>query len=181
MEKISQLMDGELEGQECSLHIGRLIREEQLAQRWNSYHLIRDVLRGEAGTRVDLVESVRARLRDEPTVLAPRRRAQEIATRFTMPVAAAVAGILIGGWWVQQHKADAPVGPIAESSQPAVKQDTAPRAVPAKNGPTQTAQPAKGQYKEFLLAHQEFSPTSAMQGAASYVRTISFEDADNAQ
>src|SRR4051794_41939840 len=98
MEKISELMDGELEASECNSHIGRLNADRQLAQRWDHYHLIRDVLRAEAGTRVDLVASVRSRLEAEPTVLAPRRRLPELAARIMLPIAAAVAGIVVGGW-----------------------------------------------------------------------------------
>ena len=46
MEKISQLMDGELEEQECGLQIRRLdAGRAALARRWATYHLIRDVLR----------------------------------------------------------------------------------------------------------------------------------------
>jgi hypothetical protein len=40
---------------------------------------------------------------------------------------------------------------------------------------------ANGQVKEYLVAHQEFSPSSAMQGAWQYARTLSVKDADNAQ
>jgi sigma-E factor negative regulatory protein RseA len=170
MEKISQLMDGELEGQECSLHIRRLTQDAQLGRRWDTYHLIRDVLRTEAGTRVDLVELVRARLQAEPTVLAPRRRLYEVAARIAMPVAAAVAGIVVGGWLTtpSQHLR---TDPIASAPVPSL--------VAAPLAPV--AAQANGQVKEYLVAHQEFSPSSAMQGAVPYVRTLSFKDADNAQ
>ena len=63
MEKISQLMDGELEEQQCGVHIRRLTSEAELARRWDHYHLIRDVLRAEAGTRVEL-EAVADRIRE---------------------------------------------------------------------------------------------------------------------
>jgi len=171
MEKISQLMDGELEGQECGLHIRRLTQDAQLAKRWDTYHLIRDVLRAEAGTRVDLVESVRARLQSEPTVLAPRRRLYQVAARIAMPVAAAVAGVVIGGWLAPtQHPRSEPV-----AAAPAlVAAPVAPAVMPV-------AAQANGQVKELLVAHQEFSPSSAMQGALPYVRTLSFKDADSAQ
>ena len=170
MDKISQLMDGELEGQECGLHIRRLTQDAQLAKRWDTYHLIRDVLRTEAGTRVDLVESVRARLQAEPTVLAPRRRLHEVAARIAMPMAAAVAGIVVGGWLTN------PTQPVRTDSI-ATAPDTALVAHPL---PLVAAQ-ANGQVKEYLVAHQEFSPSPAMQGAWQYARTLSVKDADNAQ
>jgi sigma-E factor negative regulatory protein RseA len=119
---------------------------------------------------------VHARLQAEPTILAPRRRLHEVAARYAMPVAAAVAGIVVGGWWMtpsQQAREDA----ILNSPTASFAAAPAPNAAPA---PLVAAQ-ANGQVKEYMLAHQEFSPTSAMQGAASYMRTITFKDADNAQ
>ena len=35
------------------------------------------------------------------------------------------------------------------------------------------ATPANGAVNDYLLAHQQFSPNTAMQGVASYVRTVS--------
>jgi sigma-E factor negative regulatory protein RseA len=172
MEKISQLMDGELEGQECGLHIRRLTQDAQLAKRWDTYHLIRDVLRAEAGTRVDLVEPLRSRLQAEPTVLAPRRRLYEVAARIAMPVAAAVAGVVVGGWLVNPTQ-PVRIDPIATAPAPGTT-------LVAHPLPPVAAQ-ANGQVKEYLVAHQEFSPSSAMQGAWQYARTLSVKDADNAQ
>ena len=50
MEKISQMMDGELDDIECRLQIHRLGQDAALAQSWETFHLIRDVLRDEAST-----------------------------------------------------------------------------------------------------------------------------------
>jgi sigma-E factor negative regulatory protein RseA len=178
MEKISQLMDGELDGQECGAHIRRLTAQPDLARRWDQYHLIRDVLRSEAGTRVDLVASVRARLEAEPTVLAPRRRVQEMTAGYAVPVAAAVAGIVIGGMWNALTQGPSPVATQASTqAKTSLVAAPSPKATPL----TPVTRQASGQVKEYILAHQEFSPTSAMQGAASYVRTLSFKDADNGQ
>jgi sigma-E factor negative regulatory protein RseA len=163
MEKISQLMDGELSGQECEIHVRRLTGDAELAQRWDRYHLIRDVLRSEAGTRVDLVASVRERLAAEPTVLAPRRRVAETFARFALPAAAAVASFVIGNWWAMHSQ---PGGDQIAKAPPMA----APGAVPAV---------ANGQMAEYILAHQEFSPTSAMQSV--YTRGSAGKDADNGQ
>ena len=165
MEKISQLMDGELSGQECDIHMRRLTGDAELAQRWDRYHLIRDVLRSEAGTRVDLVASVRERLAAEPTVLAPRRRVAETFARFALPAAAAVASFVIGNWWAMHSQ---PGGEQIAKAPPMA----APAALPA------VAQ-ANGQMAEYILAHQEFSPTSAMQSV--YAPRNAGKDADNGQ
>jgi sigma-E factor negative regulatory protein RseA len=161
MEKISELMDGELEASECNLHIGRLSADRQLAQRWDHYHLIRDVLRAEAGTRVDLVATVRSRLEVEPTVLAPRRRLPELAARITLPIAAAVAGIVVGGWLgAPSQQGDGAARPPAIAADASAK-------------PNLTSAPVPDDY---LLAHQE-----VMQGGAAKTNTLLLKDADSAQ
>jgi len=155
-------MDGELEASECSSHISRLNADRQLAQRWDHYHLIRDVLRAEAGTRVDLVASVRSRLEAEPTVLAPRRRLPELAARITLPIAAAVAGVVVGGWLGTPSQ----LGDGVAARPPAIAAD-------ASAKPNLTSAPVPDDY---LLAHQE-----VMQGGAPYTRTLLLKDPDSAQ
>ena len=167
MEKISQLMDGELEAHECNVHIRRMAADGQLARRWDQYHLIRDVLRAEAGTRVDLVASVRARLEAEPTVLAPRRRLPEIAARIALPIAAAVAGVVVGGWLAVPSQQ----GGVVARGVPAIVADTS-----AKPSLPSTPVPDNGQVAEYLTAHHE-----VLQGGAPFARTLLIKDADSAQ
>jgi sigma-E factor negative regulatory protein RseA len=170
MEKISELMDGELEADQCNVHIRRLAADAQLGRRWDHYHLIRDVLRAETGTRVDLVASVRARLEAEPTVLAPRRRLPEMAAHIAVPIAAAVAGVLIGGWLAApSQQGDMLAGTTA--AVPAIIAAPSPKAgsnvLPAQDN---------GQAAEYVLAHQE-----VMQGGAPFAHVPFFKDADSAQ
>ena len=40
------------------------------------------------------------------------------------------------------------------------------------------ATPANGAVNDYLLAHQQFSPNTAMQGVASYVRTVSGQNTE---
>jgi len=178
MEKISELMDGELEGQECKSHLQRLCKDPQLAKRWDQYHLIRDVLRSEAGTRVDLVASMHARLEAEPTILAPRRRVQTLIARIALPAAAAIAGVVVGGWLSSSPSVPLGTQEVSKAAMPPTSVVSAP-AKAALAPPV--VELADGQVAELILAHQEFSPTSAMQGAASYVRTFSVKGSDNAR
>ncbi|MEY8712084.1 anti-sigma factor [Mangrovibacter phragmitis] len=55
-EKLSALMDGETLDSET---ISELSRDKSLLQTWESYHLIRDTLRGDTGTVLDLDISAR--------------------------------------------------------------------------------------------------------------------------
>jgi sigma-E factor negative regulatory protein RseA len=173
MEKVSQLMDGELDEHGAHLEIGRLELDADLVEAWGTYHLIRDVLRDDTCTCSDFARRLSQRLEQEPTVVAPHTRLSSRLTRYSLPLAAAVAGVAVVGWLAFSSQSRVhTAAPIARNA-PAAATKEAPRpplAIPA---------PANGQMNDYLLAHQEFSPTTAMQGVASYVRTVSNEDLDS--
>jgi sigma-E factor negative regulatory protein RseA len=154
-ENLSAWMDGELTGEQERPLLPQLKRDAVLRSDWDCYHLIGDALRGVQGP--DLCAKICARLDAEPTVLAPQRRnSAEKLRRYALSAAAGVAAVAFVGWMalpgVQQ---DAPR--IAANSAAEVR----PVAVPAGEGA-----------KDYLLAHQRYSPSSAMQGVAPYVRTV---------
>jgi sigma-E factor negative regulatory protein RseA len=167
MKRISQLMDGELGEHESRLEIRRLEHEEELVQAWATYHLIRDVLRDEADAGAGLAARVCERLRHEPAIVSPHTRLTARAARYALPMAATVAGVAVVAWlafFSQPHQDN---GKLTENVPPA----TMPNPVP-------TPTPVKGEMNRYLVAHQEFSPTTAMQGVGSYVRTVWNEDSD---
>src|SRR5262245_51799505 len=98
MEKISQLMDGELGRWESRAQIKRLESDETLAQSWETYHLIGDALRREADLSPDFARKLHERLGSEPTVIAPHMRLSNRAVRYTLPVAAGIAGVTLVAW-----------------------------------------------------------------------------------
>ena len=165
MEKISQLMDGELGEREARLQIRRLESDASLMQAWDTYHLIRDALRDDLCIGSDFERRLRQRLDGEPTVIAPHVHFASRLVRYSLPLAAAVAGVAVVGW-------------LALSSQPQPAPSPGARIAPAV---VATETPPAGQMSDYLLAHQEFSPTAAMQGVASYVHTVSNEDRDPAR
>lgn len=159
MEKISQLMDGELDEKECSAHLRRLAQDPDLAHGWGTFHLIRDVLCDEASCGYELAERVRQRLAKEPTVIAPHTRLPARIVRHTMPIAAAVAGVIVVGW-LAVSLTGAPSGPTDQI---------------AKNHELPPVD-AKGKMSDYILAHQEYSP-----GVVPYIRTVANEDSDAAR
>ena len=175
MEKISQLMDGEFDEHEARLQIRRLELDAGLVQAWDTYHLIRDVLRDETGAGSDLARRLRERLEQEPTVVAPHTRLSSRLARYSLPLAAAVAGVVVVGWLALSSQSEVPTAaPIAQNAPPAATKEAVRPVLPVPA-------PANGQMNEYLVAHQEFSPTAAMQGVASYVRAVSNEDRDSAR
>ncbi|HTS52652.1 MAG TPA: sigma-E factor negative regulatory protein [Burkholderiales bacterium] len=172
MEKISQLMDGEFDEHEARRQIRRLELDASLVQAWATYHLIRDVLRHETGASSDLAGRLGQRLEHEPTVVAPHTRLPSRLARYSLPLAATVAGVTVVGWlaFTSQSHVDT-VRPMAKNNPPAAMREALRPVLPV-------AALAGSQMDDYLRAHQEFSPTSAMQGVASYVRTVSNEDWD---
>lgn len=166
MDKISALMDGELDSRECKREIQRLEGDPRLAREWQMYHLIRDAMRDPFDLGPNFSEKLHARLQQEPTVLAPRRLVPLSITRHALPIAASLAGVAVVAWLAQSSPVT--TSPTALVAAPATQQ--IPTQVPV--GVVHADVP------EYLVAHQEFSPSTAMQGVVSYVRTVSNEESN---
>lgn len=156
-ENLSAWMDDELSGEQARPLLSQLKRDAELCASWDCYHLIGDAVRGVHGP--DLHARICARLDAEPTVLAPQRSAKpERLRNLALSVAASVAAVVFVGWMALPGQKDMPQ--IAAIPAAEVKQV----ALPAGEGA-----------KDYLLAHQRYSPSSAMQGVAPYVRTVAEE------
>jgi len=169
MDKISELMDGELPRRESKRQIARLESEPQLSERWDTYHLIRDTLRREVDLGPTFARRVRACLEREPVVIAPHTRIGYRMVRYTLPMAAAAAGVAVVAWLAL------PAGAPTDLSQIVVQR--APTAAIVR-APVAVAASANGVASDYLVAHQEFSPRTAMQGVASYARTVTAGEAN---
>jgi sigma-E factor negative regulatory protein RseA len=157
-ENLSAWMDGELGEQQSRQLPQQLKRDARLRGDWDCYHLIGDALRGVHGP--DLCAKICDRLDAEPTVLAPQRRSKAEKLRWiALSAAASVAAAGFVGWMalsgVQQDSVQIAAVPAAEVKQ-----------VPVHAGEVAN---------DYLLAHQRYSPSNAMQGVAPYVRTVSEE------
>jgi sigma-E factor negative regulatory protein RseA len=158
-ENLSAWMDGELGDQQLRQLPQQLKRDAGLRGNWDCYHLIGDALRGVQGP--DLCAKICARLDAEPTVLAPQRRSTAEKLRWiALSAAASIAAVAFVGWMALS-------GVQQDSVQIA--------AMPAAEVIKQAAVPAGEVANDYLLAHQRYSPSNAMQGVAPYVRTVSEE------
>jgi sigma-E factor negative regulatory protein RseA len=150
-------MDGELGKREARDQIKRVEQDQQLSKCWDTYHLIGDVLRNERELPPGFAHRLRERLETEPVVFALHQRLRWHVARYALPLTGGVAGVVVVAMLatVWPWRSEPPV-------HVAAPQMGAPLAPPASNGSV----------SEYLLAHQEFSPRTAMQGVASYVRTV---------
>ena len=170
-DKISMLMDGELEDRELGEILAALSTHEEARTAWVRYHLIRDALRGEGGLTVDFAAGICDRLALEPTVLAPRRRAPAAGPKrwFALSAAASVAAVALVGWLAFAPHQTRDGGTVAMSV--ALK----PKAQAAVNPQSPQRVPLPSSADDYLLAHQSYSPQLSLQGVAPYIRTVSDE------
>jgi len=167
MDRISAFMDGEANSAESTHTMLSLKKSEECRETWQTFHLIGDVMRGESALREDFATRLHARMEDEPLFLAPRLRWRKSA-RFALSAAASLAAVAVVVSLVLtdnplQPQPQLAVAPKSETSEP-VQVLASPRPAPAANS---------SGVNEYLMAHQEFSPSTALQGVAPYVRTVS--------
>jgi len=179
MERISALMDGELDAGETGRVLDGMKNHPELGHAWSTYHAIGDVMRSQRGHHTEIAERVAARLATEPTVIAPRRTRNGSVSRFGLPALAAAAAVASVTWMVSGTQPPAPAtAPIAQSApvQPiAVPSPTITPAVAVSPLVTSLEPPVhfdRAVLTQYIMAHQEYSPSTLMQGVASYMRTM---------
>jgi sigma-E factor negative regulatory protein RseA len=161
-EKLSALMDGELDHEQARTVIKSLGSDDASRDHWNLYHVIGEALRGDDLGRASEHEAstgaIFAALALEPTVLAPAmiKRPVERRTRIALAMAASVITIsAVGVVALQQQK--------GQVSSVQLVQQVAPRPVAvSKAAPTA----AEVRVNDYLVVHRQFSNPGAFQPAA---------------
>lgn len=180
-EKLSALVDGELDETDVHLLLDRLRDDPGLAERWSRYHLINDALRNNLPATVtpDFAERVWKDLEDEPTVVAPPRRPMRVP-RFMkqavgLALASSVTAVAILG--VQQME-----GPAGGESRPGPQLADAPdtrayhrvdRMEPGPTGPRAVRSTVRPELQPYLVNHNEYAVSSGMPGVLPYARVVS--------
>jgi sigma-E factor negative regulatory protein RseA len=161
-ERVSALMDGELSDEEAASMLSELKSDEVFMRHWRDYHLIADAMRGRPQLSADFEARLSARLAQEPTVLAPIMKRHWKPGSLALSVAASFSAVAIVALVVMQAPAEQSINARQLGSVARLA------AVPKGN--------AAG-VNEYLVAHQEFSPSTAMQGYAYSSYNIASRDA----
>ena len=156
-EEISQWMDGELDAERARDRC----RGEALLANWERYHRIGDHLRGCGELSAGFTPRLLARLAAEPTVLAPRRRPTPATVAWAL--AAGVAAVGVVGWVALTTMSVPPPTAVATAQQ---------------GSATAAGEVRRPVLNEYLLAHQEYSPTTAIQGVRPYLRAVATDKPD---
>jgi sigma-E factor negative regulatory protein RseA len=171
--KISALMDGELGTSELDEPLAALRADGEAQDAWRTYHLISDALHGPTLLAGGTVSKVAARLAQEPALLGPLPAdvMPPAGGRWFVPsaLAAGIAAVALVGWiaFAPQPATTDPAVPIAQATKPA-KAIVAEVKVPV-------SLPFNAETRDYLLAHQAYSPRNSLQGVAPYVRSVSVD------
>ena len=189
-EKLSALVDGELEHRQIDALLARVREDDELRARWASYHLISDALHNNLsqGVELDISRRVSAAIEKEPVIFAPvwqrlRPSRRLIKQAAGAAVAASVTAVaLLGAQWVN-------LGPGAMVADGGL-QPTAQVAVvtPAQQGSSATLvsldQQGSGDGNEqawaqsldsYVVNHNEYAGSTGMHGVLPYARLVSYE------
>ena len=186
-ERLSALMDDSLDEDSAAPLFDRIRSDREVVRAWHTYHLIGDSIRGDAELQANLVGKVMSRIESEPTVLAPppRRAASNSRLRWALPLAASVMGVGAVAWVSQslnqqpaslEAVARGAVLPFAGAPKLQVGSiaSVAPVAPVPQTLTTGLVVPVQATFgREYLIAHQAYSPGAKMSGVAQYVRTVS--------
>jgi sigma-E factor negative regulatory protein RseA len=198
--KISALMDGELDSIEVADTITQVKKTEDLRNEWSTYHLIRDALRQPVMSTVDITSGIRKKLAIEPTVLTPKLPKEKKGKVFAFAVAASMLTAVAAVTWMGGQTMDQPLDRVTktESAEPAVitipvlvqKEEFKADPVLAQKEEFKTDKSflqaqaeaqadsdvipmsAPIQLNDYMFAHEEFSPRTAIRGVSPYMRTV---------
>ena len=168
---LSALVDGEGDGAEHAC--ARWRDDAGLRRDWHAYQLIGDVMRSEdlavpAARDAAFLAGLRARLADEPVVLAPQPAAVSARRRqpWLMPVAAAAGFVVVAGVLVVAR-----MNPAAPAGDVVARETVAPRAgaVAPDVQPVMLYDPAVEQY---VRAHRSVGGTLVMAPVGGGLRRV---------
>lgn len=173
--KVSELMDGELDSQEAAALITGLKGGNNLREDWEAYHLIGDALRDSSKLSVNLSQRVSKQLETEPVILAPH-----MSKYLTKPFRRKMVGLSIAAslvimitGWLSMHALHQPQQTLVAENT-GMEKMTSPLHVINSSPYSKYAYPIEpDEINDYLYVHGEFSPGTATRGLATrYVRPV---------
>ncbi len=145
---LSATLDGETKRVETEACIKALKHDGDLRQNWSEYHLIGDLMRGEAPVQKDFMVRFSAQLSTEPTVLAPRRSVWPQRVAVASFASLAVWGAISLTRVISEEPAMLPMATTTSGFQQA----------------SLSSEPVgeDARFAPYLVAHQEFAPMTVV-------------------
>jgi len=192
-DKVSELMDGELDNQGAKKIFAVLKQDETLYRNWEIYHLIGDTIRKSPNLTTNVTERVSERLSSEPTLLAPvftskqsnqthsssssfntNKTGNSKIKVFAFATAASLVA-MISTWLVMQNVyQQSHPAMVAETSKMQVESDKLPVPVQVIHSPVGNQYPYfpaedMTTYLYFHNFHKELSPGPAINRKPAYI------------
>jgi sigma-E factor negative regulatory protein RseA len=162
-EEVSLLVDGELDTDRVE-RVCDGLRAPAAVETWVCYHVIGDTLRGQSMPVRGFAARFAERLAAEPTVLAPPR-SRPAPAAVALAIAATAAAVAVVGW-------------VALNTMPAGTEVVATAQQASMVRPSDARRPV---VNEYLLAHQEYSPATAIAGVRPYLRAVAVDEQDGSK
>lgn len=196
LERLSALIDGELDGSSVAQACAHWRDDAASRESWHAFHLIGDVLRsedlaGDAARDAAFLQSLRVRLASEPVVLAPEpilassaadasvvrvanggRKAWVAASVAAVGFVAVAGVVVLGGGASPQAPALAQGGAASGAAAATVVASEA--QVPVANGKLIR----DVRLDRYLAAHKQFAGTSALGVPSGFLRSATADAAD---
>lgn len=192
-ERLSALVDGELEGPARDRVVDALYEDPELRRTWERFHLIGDAMRGTGPVSgADAIaRNVGATLAGESVVrLKPRARRRGLHPLSGLAIAAAIAGIAVvglhrldGGGVHSRQVADAlqPESTVTDSASMApgrsevrVASVVEPSAGASRLQWSGVAPDAEARLNAYLVSHNEYAG-DGVRGVLPYVRIVGYQ------
>lgn len=159
-EKLSMLVDDQLQSQQAFELLKTLQHNEQLQSKFKHYHLISQALKADSclTANSDFAERLHQKLRDEPVYLLPRKAKRNVDWQKTLGLAAAASVAMVAVLVFSNSE---------KHTQPFAR-DNAIVAV-------QTPVADNAKFKEYLQAHDNTWYADNHVGAQQYARLAGFQ------
>ncbi|HSH42218.1 MAG TPA: sigma-E factor negative regulatory protein [Arenicellales bacterium] len=172
-EKLSALIDNELDELERARVLRELGRSDELADCWSRYHIIGLAMRREKIMPPgDLAKRVSVALDEEPAEVgeppAPRKSLFRSTGRLAI-AASAAAVLLAGGIFVKIYDGERPAATVA--STPSQQIASAPGALHWEGADPRSADALNA----LLIEHGEFTSASGMNGLTAYTKFVAYD------
>ncbi len=166
-EKLSALMDAELDGLDMRRTLKGLAEDLELRGMWERYHVIRAAMTRQLGVMAEpgLAERVMSRIETETGRADPRLRLWPLAGGFAAAASLAAVAILT----LQPFDQTVTSSPVASIPSATTVASTTTGATVA----TVATSDRDERLYLYLVGHNEFMPTAGMGGMLPYVRVVS--------
>lgn len=157
-EKISQLIDNELESAEALQLLKTLRHDNELSEKLRRYQLVSEALQhdGYLPLRRDFADSIHQQIQQEVTYFLPKKKAVINWRKAALAIAASVTLAVV--WFSSSQHRQVPDGGVQMAAQPPLSADQ-----------------MQARFKDYLQAHDNSLYVNTAPRAQPYARVVGYQ------